>query len=193
MATLCKTFPTTETALLAADALSTAGVPTSEMVLLIGHPYHDVRTESVGGFGGPIDPDAPFGKYAGPPRQRWPAAGGFIAHPDEQRQGSFGDVDCILSVTRHDGDRRVEAIDDHSARRLLTEAQVPDEVARRMVRHLHGGDAVMFVQLTHVDLGTAEALIDHSPVATRACAGARPDAPLGPPPGPSDGCRPNTM
>jgi hypothetical protein len=164
VATLCKTFPTTETALLAADALSTAGVPTSDLVVLIGHPYQDVRTEPVGGFGGPINPDAPFGTYAGPPRLRWRAAGGFIAHPDEQRQGSFGDVDRILRVTGQGGDRHVEAIDDHSVCRLLTEAQLPDEVARRMVRHLHGGDAVMFVQLTHVDLDTAEALIGHSTV-----------------------------
>lgn len=165
MATLCKTFPTTEAALDAADALSTAGVPTSDIVVLIGHHYHDVRTERVGGFCGPADPDAPFGKYAGPPRLRWRAAGGFIAHPDDQRQGSFGDVDLILSVRRQDGHQHVEAIDDRSARRLLTEAHVPDEVARRMVRHLHEGDAIMFLALAHVDLGTAEALIDHRTVA----------------------------
>ena len=160
MATLCKTFPTSEAALQAAEALSTAGVPTSDIVVLIGHRYHDVRTERVGGFRGPVGPDAPFGKYAGPPRLRWRAAGGFIAHPDDQRQGSFGDVDLILSVRREDGYQHVEAIDDHSARRLLTEAQVPDEVARRMVRDLHGGDAIMFLALIHVDLGTAQALIE---------------------------------
>jgi hypothetical protein len=92
-------------------------------------------------------------------------AGGFVAHPDDQRQGSFGNADLILSVTRQDGDEHVEAIDDDSARRLLTGAQVPDGVARRMVRHLHEGDAVMFVQLAQVDLGIAEALIGHRTVA----------------------------
>jgi hypothetical protein len=100
MATVCKTFPTTESALRATEALSAAGVPAGDTGVLIGHHYHDVRTERVGGFGGPIDPDAPFGKYAGPPRLRWRAAGGFVAHPDDQRQGSFGDIDRILSVTR---------------------------------------------------------------------------------------------
>jgi hypothetical protein len=165
MATLCKTFPTTEAALYAAEALSTAGVPTRDIGVLTGNRDHDVRTERVGGFGGPIDPDAPFGKYAGPPWLRWRAAGGFIAHPDDQRQGSFGDVDRILSLRRQDGDQHVQAIDDHSARRLLTGAHVPDDVARPMMRHLHEGDAIIFVQLTHVDLGTAEALIGHSTVA----------------------------
>ena len=163
--TLCKTFSSNESALHAAEALSAAGVPAGDTGVLIGHRYDDARTERVGGFGGPIGPDASSGKYARPPRLRWRAAGAFVARPDDQRQGSFGDVDRILSVTRQDGDQRVEAIDDDSARRLLTGAQVPDNVARRMVRHLHEGDAIMFVQLTHVDLGTAEALIGHSTVA----------------------------
>jgi hypothetical protein len=35
---------------------------------------------------------APFGKFAGPPRRRWQAAGGFAGAPDRQRQGSFADM-----------------------------------------------------------------------------------------------------
>jgi hypothetical protein len=165
MATLCKTFPSTESALQAAEALSAAGVPAGDIGMLIGHRYHDVRTERIGGFGGPIDPDAPLGKYAGPPRLRWRAAGGFVAHPDDQRQGSFGDIDRIRSVTRKDEDQHVEAIDDERARRLLSRAHVPDDVARRMLHHLHEGEAIMVVQLSHVDLGTAEALIGQKMVA----------------------------
>jgi hypothetical protein len=165
MATLCKTFPATGSALDAAESLSAAGVPADDIGVLIGPHYHDVRTERVGGLGGPVGPDAPFGKYAEPPRLRWRAASGSAAHPDDQRQGSFGDVDRILSVKGQDGDQHVEAIDDDGARRLLTRAQVPDGVVRRMVRHLHEGEAIMFVQLTQVDLGTVEALIGHSTVA----------------------------
>jgi hypothetical protein len=133
--------------------------------VLIGPHYHDVRAERIGGFGGPIDPDAPFGKYAGPPRLRWRAAGGFVAHADEQRQGTFGDMDRILNVTRQDGSEHVEATDDDGARRLLTRAQVPDDVAQQMVRHLHEGETIVFAQLATVDLGTAEALIAKSTVA----------------------------
>jgi hypothetical protein len=55
--------------------------------------YHDVRRERVGGFAGPVSPADPFGKYAGPPRRRWQAAGGFAGTPDRQRQGSFADTE----------------------------------------------------------------------------------------------------
>ncbi|MGZ4350420.1 MAG: hypothetical protein ACXVRX_07830 [Solirubrobacteraceae bacterium] len=55
--------------------------------------YHDVRQERVGGFAGPVAPTAPFGKFAGPPRRRWQAAGGFAGFADRQRQGSFADVE----------------------------------------------------------------------------------------------------
>jgi hypothetical protein len=55
--------------------------------------YHDVRKERVGGFAGPVAPTDPFGKYAGPPRRRWQAAGGFTGSPDRERQGSFADVE----------------------------------------------------------------------------------------------------
>jgi hypothetical protein len=55
--------------------------------------YHDVRKERVGSFAGAVEPTAPFGKYAGPPRRRWQAAGGFAGSPDAQRQGSFADME----------------------------------------------------------------------------------------------------
>jgi hypothetical protein len=55
--------------------------------------YHDVRQERVGGFAGPVSPADPFGKYAGPPRRRWQAAGGFAGAADRQRQGSFADIE----------------------------------------------------------------------------------------------------
>ncbi|MGA9856787.1 MAG: hypothetical protein WBQ18_02930 [Solirubrobacteraceae bacterium] len=55
--------------------------------------YHDLRAERAGGFAGPVAPDAPFGKYAGPRRRRWQAAGGYAGRPDTQRQGSFADTE----------------------------------------------------------------------------------------------------
>jgi hypothetical protein len=55
--------------------------------------HHDVRKERVGGFAGPVSPTDPFGKYAGPARRRWQAAGGYAGTPDGQRQGSFGDME----------------------------------------------------------------------------------------------------
>lgn len=165
MATLCECFPTMESARCAAEALTAAGVPERNIGVLIGFRYHDVSAERVGGFSGPSDPDAPVGKYAGPPRARWHAAGGFTSRPDDQRQGSYADVERILSVTREDGDERVRVTDDDTARRLLSRAGVCDDVARRTMRHLYEGQAVMFAQLSDIDPGTAEALIGQMAVA----------------------------
>jgi hypothetical protein len=58
---------------------------------------HDVRSEPVGGWAGPVGPEAPVGKFAGPPRRRRQAAGGWAGVPDRQRQGSFADAEPMSS------------------------------------------------------------------------------------------------
>jgi hypothetical protein len=163
MASLCKSFSSTESARRAAEALSAAGVPARDIGVLIGFQYHDVRVERIGGFGGPVDPDAPVGKYTGPPRPRWRAAGGFTAHADDLRQGSYADVERTLSVTRENGDEHVRVTDDDSTRRLLSRAHLPDDVARRVVRQLHDGQAVVFAAIADIDAHTAETLIGARP------------------------------
>lgn len=59
--------------------------------------HHDVRSEPVGGWAGPIEPDAPVGKFAGPPRLRRQASGGWAGEPDRQRQGSFADGEHVAA------------------------------------------------------------------------------------------------
>lgn len=54
---------------------------------------HDVRREPVGGFAGPVAPNAPVGSFGNVRRRRWQGKGAFAGDPDRQRQGSFGDVD----------------------------------------------------------------------------------------------------
>jgi hypothetical protein len=163
MASLCRSFSTTESARHAAETLSAAGVPARDIGVLIGFRYHDVRAERIGGFGGPIDPDAPVGKYTGPPRPRWRAAGGFTAHADDQRQGSYADAERTLNITREDGDEHVRVTDDDATRRLLSRAHLPDDLARRMVRQLHDGRAVVFATIADIDAHTAESLIEADP------------------------------
>jgi hypothetical protein len=53
----------------------------------------DVRREPVGGFAGPVAPNAPVGSFGNVRRRRWQGKGAFAGDPDRQRQGSFGDVD----------------------------------------------------------------------------------------------------
>jgi hypothetical protein len=57
-----------------------------------GRP-HDVRTEPVGGFAGPVPPDAPVGTFANARLVRRQCAGSFAGDPDRHRQGSFADAD----------------------------------------------------------------------------------------------------
>ena len=63
---------------------------------------HDIRSTPVGGFAGPIGPNAPVGIFAGTMVLRRQPAGGFAGHRDQQRQGSFADVEDVASVTYED-------------------------------------------------------------------------------------------
>jgi nucleotide-binding universal stress UspA family protein len=73
-----------------------AGVPARDIQVLATQQIHDVRHERVGGFAGPVYPNAPVGTYAGAVRLRRQGAGAFAGDPDEQQQGSFGDTDTII-------------------------------------------------------------------------------------------------
>ena len=53
---------------------------------------HDVRAEPVGGWAGPLSPDAPVGTFGDVVRRRRQGAGAFAGDPDRQREGSFADA-----------------------------------------------------------------------------------------------------
>jgi hypothetical protein len=61
--------------------------------VLTGTRICDVRREPVGGFAGPVAPNAPIGTYGDRQVPRRQGAGGFAGDPDRQRQGSFADTD----------------------------------------------------------------------------------------------------
>ncbi len=147
MKTLCETYPTQAAARDATEAFSASGVPHHNIRLLIGHRLHDIRYEPVGGFGGSVDPDAPVGKFSGPPRARWRAAGGFCGNPDQQRQGSFADVERILIVSHDRGAERMRQASARGTRRLLRAANVTDQTAERIIDELHRGNAVVLAEV----------------------------------------------
>lgn len=150
MTTLCETYPSQAAARDATEAYSTSGVPHHNIRLLIGHPLHDIRHEPVGGFGGPVGPDAPVGRFSGPAGARWRAAGGFYGNPDQQRQGSFADVDRIL-IVRHDrGAERTRQASARGTRRLLRAVNVTDQTAERIIDELHRGNAVVLVEVAEL-------------------------------------------
>jgi hypothetical protein len=75
---------------------------------------HDIRSTPVGGFAGPIGPNAPAGIFASTVVLRRQPAGGFAGHRDQQRQGSFADVEHVASVT-HENNTEVPRLE-HAAR-----------------------------------------------------------------------------
>lgn len=157
MAILCKTFATTHAALQASEALSAAGVPLGDVGLLIGRAH--ARDEGTSARHASIEPAQPLGESArasGPDRRR---AAGAPGPSNARRRGSFDADDRPRTIASRAGQQHVYATGDDDAQRLLSRAHVPDGVARRIVRHLHEGKAVVVVQLVRVDLGTAEALI----------------------------------
>jgi hypothetical protein len=101
-----KTYPTETGARRAIEALLATGVPARDLRLLTGRRLGDARRERVGGFAGPVAPDAPVGTYGNRPVLRRQGAGGFAGDPDHHRQGSFADTDRVVIVTYHDDAER---------------------------------------------------------------------------------------
>ena len=104
MATSSKTYSNEDAARLAVETLRVASVPPREIRLLTSRPLADIRREPVGGFAGPVGPDAPVGTFAGSTHRRSDdagsfATGSFAGDAHQQRQGSFGDVERVTIVT----------------------------------------------------------------------------------------------
>src|SRR5262249_48739310 len=119
MATLCRAYPSEALARRAIAGLRAAGLPPQGVQLISGARVHDRRREPMGEFARVEGPDAPLGSYGKVPLKRWRPGGTFAGDADNQRQGSFADVDGHM-VTTHDpgggehhhfaGQRGVEAL-----------------------------------------------------------------------------------
>jgi hypothetical protein len=157
MTTLTKTYPTELAARRAVAALRATGVPERDIRLLAGTAPRDIRHEPVGGFAGPVAPDAPVGTYGGRVVQRRQGAGSFAGDPDQQRQGSFADTDRVVIVT-HKGDaERARITGLRGARRLLRRAALNHDAVDRAVGELHQGHAILLVDLREIDASEADA------------------------------------
>src|ERR687891_2822505 len=75
MTTLTKTYATVVAARRAVEALRATGVPERDIRLLAGSAPRDIRHEPVGGFAGPLAPNAPIGTYGRRTIQRRHGAG----------------------------------------------------------------------------------------------------------------------
>jgi nucleotide-binding universal stress UspA family protein len=157
-AAACKTYSSEAVARRAVRALTAAGVPRRDILLLTGRRLHDVRQEAVGGFAGAVDPSAPVGTYAGPPRLRRQGRGGFAGDPDEQRQGSFADADAIVTV--EDGAGRSQVADHLRLQQLLWRAVLAGSAADGVIDELRAGHAVVLVEAGEIAASDAQARLE---------------------------------
>jgi hypothetical protein len=161
MTTLTKTYATEIAARRAVEALRATGVPEHDIRLLAGTAPRDIRGEPVGGFAGPVAPDAPVGTYGGRVVKRRQGAGSFAGDPDRQRQGSFADTDRVLIITYKGGTERARITGLRGARRLVGRAGLDDDTIDRAVGELHKGHAILVVDLHEIAVDEAETRLEH--------------------------------
>jgi len=145
MATLTYTYPSENAARRAVEELPTGGARARDIRLLVGSAPHDVRREPVGGFAGPIAPDAPVGTYGGTVLRRRQGTGGYSGDPVRQRQGSYADADRVVIVTLAGDAERSRITGRRGIRRLLRLAELDAEEVERIVGELIVGRTVALV------------------------------------------------
>ena len=160
MTTLTKTYATEVAARRAVAALRATGVPEPDIRLLAGTAPRDIRDEPVGGFAGPVAPDAPVGTYGNIRGLRRQGAGSFAGDPDQQRQGSFADTDRVVIVTYKGDAERARITGLRGARRLLRRAALDDDAVDRAVGELHQGHAILLVDLPEIAASEADARLE---------------------------------
>jgi hypothetical protein len=160
MTTYTRTYATEVAARRGVEALRATGVAERDIRLLAGRAPRDIRREPVGGFAGRVAPDAPIGTYGGRVLQRRQGTGSFAGDPDEQRQGSFADTDCVVIVTFRGDAERARITGLRAARRLLRRAALDDDVVDRAVGELHKGRSILLVDLHEIAVGEVDARLE---------------------------------
>ena len=150
MATLCERYASESAARQAAEALRASGVPGRDIRLVTGCRRHDISQEPVGGWAGPVLPDAPVGTFGNVPRPRSQAAGCWAGDPDCQRQGFFGDIDREVIVDYGGAGVRAHVVGDLGLRRFLRDARVSDVAPREVIAELHDGRAIVVADIAEI-------------------------------------------
>jgi hypothetical protein len=136
----------------AIEVLRHAGVPDSAVRLLSGGVLRDVRTETVGGFGGPVGPHARVATFAHSVLQRCGSTGSFAGDRDEQREGSFADNDGVMVVSYEDGAERSRFTGRRGLRRHFRATALDDAAVARADYGLRGGRVIVLVAATGIPL-----------------------------------------
>jgi hypothetical protein len=156
---LCKSYMSETEAQQAVSSLLDAGVPGSDVRVLMGEALHDARKEPFGEFGGTESPDAPVGSFGNEAHTHKESMGDF-ASEGGQRAGSFGDVDRDTVTSYPEGVERVRIATHHNLKKTLTEAGLDEESAERDVRALHEGRVLVLADVGGIEPDRAQQLLD---------------------------------
>jgi hypothetical protein len=159
--TLCRGYTTEDDARAAVERLLAAGLPGEEIRVLMGAPVRDSREARVGRFGGgAADPAEPVGAFAGARRSEHDAMGGFAGMPEEQRRGSFGDLDRETVTDYRDGIAHMRVASHRDLKRALVAAGLDERAAAADVQALHAGRTLVLVRTGPVAPDIAAAALD---------------------------------
>ena len=147
MATLYRAYESIYDAEDAIERLVAAGVPATEIDLIMGEPINDSRNAPTGTFAGTTTPDAlTVGSYANIQHSGRKAMGTFAGDPDMQRRGSFGDADRDTVTTYRAGVKRTRIASHRRLEKLLVGAGVDQALATADVGALHAGRVLVLVR-----------------------------------------------
>jgi hypothetical protein len=138
MAVVCRAYTDETEARAAVDALMAAGVSGRAVKVLMGEATRDARQAAHGSFASSGGEES-VGDFAGHEHQGASGMGTFAGSAEEQRGGSFADVDRETVTSYPEGVERRHVAGHKELRRLLIDAGLDEDVADRDVAALHEG------------------------------------------------------
>jgi hypothetical protein len=155
MAVVCRSYTDEQEARGAVESLLAAGVPGSGIRVVMGEPERDARSEPQGSFAGTAEHGGAREDFAGREHAAGAGRGTYAGDADEQRRGSFADIDRETVAAYPEGVERQHVVGHQQVRRLLLDAGLAEDEADRDVQALHEGRVLVVADVGDVDARAA--------------------------------------
>ena len=126
--------------------------------MLMAERARDAHQEEVGEFAGTSEPGAPVGEFAGAPQPQGSSTGDFAG--GEHRGGSFSDTERDVFISYPEGVERMRVTGHRRITRLLGDAGLDHETAKRDVDALHRGLVLVLVDVTDDSVDQVAGLLE---------------------------------
>jgi hypothetical protein len=147
MSVICRSYPSESEARGAVDSLIAAGVAESGIKVVMGEPERDARDEPMGSFAGTAEHGGAREDFANREHPADAGRGTFAGDADEQRRGSFADMDSETITEYPEGVERRRIVGHREVRKALLEAGVDEAAADRDVEALHEGRVLVIADV----------------------------------------------